>query len=125
MFSAAKVARLASENMERLSRFERFEEWYFAKARLWMAIAIAILVVVLILAAVRDVNEITLTNLIVTGVSSGYVYQRAITTDTLISHSTEQSLLLAMSFFKLAIGGYIYTIVRNLEKTSARARSRL
>ncbi len=92
---------------------------------MWMAIALAILVVVLSLAAVRDVNEITLTNLIVTGVSSGYIYQRAITTETLISHSTEQSLLLAMSFFKLAIGGYIYTIVRNLEKTSVRARSRL
>ncbi len=90
-----------------------------------MAAALAILVIVLSLAAVRDINEITLTNLIVTGVTSGDVYQKAITTETLIQHSTEQSLLLAMSFFKLAIGGYIYTIVRNLEKTSKHAMSRL
>ncbi len=113
------------EKTEHLSRFERFEEWYFAKSKLWMVTAVAILIIVLSFAAVRDINEITLTNLIVAGVSNGEVYQRAITTETLIQHSTEQSLLLAMSFFKLAIGGFIYTIVRNLEKTSKHAMSRL
>jgi len=110
---------------EQLSRLERFEEWYFAKSKVWMAMAIAILVIVWILTAFRDINETTLTNLIVTGVTGGAGYQGAITIETLISHSTEQSLLLAMSFFKLAIGGYIYVIVRNLEKTSRHARKRL
>jgi len=110
---------------ERLSRFERFEEWYFSKSKVWMTIAVIVLAVVLSLTAFRDFNEVTLTGLIVTGVTSGATYQGAITTETLIQHSTEQSLLLAMSFFKLAIGGYIYTIVRNLEKTSGHARSRL
>ncbi len=110
---------------ERLSRFERFEEWYFSKSRLWMLIGVTILLVVLTLVAFRDINEITLTNLIVSGVTGGVAYQGAVTTETLIQHSTEQSLLLAMSFFKLAIGGYIYIIVRNLEKTTRHARSRL
>jgi hypothetical protein len=77
------------------------------------------------LTAFRDINEVTLTNLIVAGTTSGATYQGAITTETLIQHSTEQSLLLAMSFFKLAIGGYIYVIVRNLEKTSRHAIGRL
>lgn len=90
-----------------------------------MAIAVAILIIVWIFAIDRDINEVTLTNLIVTGVTSGDVYQRAVTTETLIQHSTEQSLLLSMSLFKLAIGGYIYTIVRNLEKTSVHAMRRL
>jgi hypothetical protein len=62
---------------------------------------------------------------LVTGVSSGETYQRAVTTETLIQHSTEQTLLLAMSFFKLGIGGYIYLIVKNLEATSRHAKSRL
>jgi hypothetical protein len=110
---------------EHLSRFERFEEWYFAKSKAWMAMAVVILVIVWILTAFRDVNETTLANLIVTGVTGGATYQGAITIETLVSHSTEQSLLLAMSFFKLAIGGYIYLIVRNLEKTSRHARRQL
>lgn len=110
---------------EHLSRFERFEEWYFSKSRLWMAMGVGILVVVWVLTGFRDVNEATLTNLFLTGVQSGATYQGAVTAERLLQHSTEQSLLLAMSFFKLAIGGYIYVIVRNLEKTSRHARSKL
>jgi len=106
------------EKTERLSRFERFEEWYFSKSKVWLWTGFGIIVLGLILGAVRDVNELTLGNLLLTGISSGAAYQGSITIETIIDHSTEQILLLAMSLFKLGIGGYIYTIVKQLEKTT-------
>lgn len=114
-----------TESQEHLTRFERFEEWYFSKSRIWLWAGFAIVMLGLLLGATRDINELTLSNLLVTGVSNGNIYQRAVTVDTLIQHSTEQTLLLAMSLFKLGIGGYIYFIVRNLESTGKHAMSRL
>lgn len=113
------------EKTEHLSRFERFEEWYFSKSRIWLWSGFGIVMLGLLLGAIRDINELTLANFLVTGVSSGALYQQAITTDTLIQHSTEQILLLAMSLFKLGIGGYIYTIVRKLESTGSHAMTKL
>jgi hypothetical protein len=113
------------EQAEHLSRFERFEEWYFSKSKVWLWTGLAVVFVGLLLGAVRDSNEFTLVNLLITGISTGTVYQQAVTTDTLIQHSTEQVLLLAMSLLKLGIGGYIYTIVRRLEFTGNNALVKL
>jgi hypothetical protein len=113
------------EQTESLSRFERFEEWYFSKSKVWLWTGFGIVIVGLLLGAVRDYNEFTLVNFLITGISSGAVYQQAVTTDMLIQHSTEQILLLAMSLFKLGIGGYIYTIVRKLESTGNNALVKL
>jgi hypothetical protein len=118
-------SRPATEGEEHLSRFERFEEWYFSKSRIWLWTGFAIVMLGLLLGATRDINELTLTNLVVIGVSNGGIYQTAVTVDTLIQHSTEQTLLLAMSLFKLGIGGYIYFIVRNLESTGKHSMNRL
>ncbi len=114
-----------SVELERPSLYHRFEEWYFSKSRIWLWTGFSIVIFGLLLGAIRDINELTLTSLIVTGVSSGDIYRGAVTTETLIQHSTEQILLLAMSLFKLGIGGYIYIIVKNLESTGKHAISRL
>ncbi len=79
----------------------------------------------LVLGIIRDANEITLTNSILAGVTSGDIYNRAITIDTLIQHSNEQILLLAMSLLKLGIGGSIFFIVKNLHSTQKHAVNRL
>jgi len=113
------------EKAVHLSRFERFEEWYFSKSKVWLWTGFGIIVLGLILGGIRDVNELTLGNLLLTGISSGTTYQGSITLETIVNHSTEQILLLAMSLFKLGIGGYIYTIVRQLEKTGIHAMEKL
>src|SRR5574340_662619 len=119
------MSEAVSRETETLSHFERFEERVFSRSKAWMAIGVVILVAIWILTGLRDLNESTLTNLFVTGVASGTTYQGAVTTEKLIQHSTEQNLLLAMSLFKLAIGGFIYVIVRNLEKTDTHAVGKL
>ncbi len=119
------------DETEHLSRFQRFENLYFSKSKLWTYIGFAIILLGLVLMTTRDLNELTLINLLLTGVGpnslSGLLgststtsYQQSITTETIINHSTEQVLLLAMSLFKLAIGGFIFFIVQNL--TAARKR---
>lgn len=116
---------------EHLTAFQRFENAYFSKGKLWMYIGLAIILFGLVLMTTRDVNELTLINLLLTGVGpnplSGLLgstpatsYQQTITSETLINHSTEQILLLAMSLFKLAIGGFIFLIVQNLTATRKR-----
>jgi hypothetical protein len=93
-----------------------------------MYTGLSIIIFGLVLGAIRSLNDLNLTNLLVlgtvspnpqsglltTGTSSA---QQAITIETIVSHSTEQVLLLAMSFFKLAIGGFIFLIVQNLVGT--------
>jgi len=113
------------EKTESLSRFERFEQWYFSKSKIWLWTGFGIIIFSLAVGAVRDLNELALANLLLAGVSSGTSYQASITVETIINHSTEQILLLAMSLFKLGIGGYIFTIVSQLEKTGAQARNKL
>ncbi len=110
---------------KRLSRFQRFEDWYLGKSKVWLWTGLSIVFIGILLGAVRDVNELSLTTLILAGVGTGPSYQGALTVDTLIQHSTEQLLLLGMSFFKLGVGGYIYTIVKNLESTGKHAQSQL
>ncbi len=113
---------------ERLSRFQRFEQSYFTKGKVWMYTALSLIIFGLVLMTVRDANELNLINLFLLGygpnAQSGLLgspsttsFQQAITIETLISHSTEQILLLAMSLFKLAIGGFIFLIVQNLAAT--------
>jgi hypothetical protein len=89
---------------------------------------LSIIIFGLVLGAIRSLNDLNLINLLVlgtvspnpqsglltTGTSSA---QQAITIETIVSHSTEQLLILAMSFFKLAIGGFIFLIVQNLVGT--------
>jgi hypothetical protein len=113
---------------EHLSSFQKFEQGYFSKGKVWMYTALSIIIFGLILMTIRDVNELNLINLFLLGYGpnplSGLLgspstasYQQAITIETLINHSTEQILLLAMSLFKLAIGGFIFLIVQNLVAT--------
>jgi hypothetical protein len=93
-----------------------------------MYTALSIIIFGLVLMLVRDANELNLTNLLVLGTvspnpvsgllgSSTDSARQVITTETLISHSIEQMLLLAMSLFKLAIGGFIFLIVQQLVAT--------
>ncbi len=100
-----------------------------------MYTALSIIILGLVLMTVRDLNELNLTNLLVLGTvspnplsgllgSSANSARQAITTETLISHSTEQMLLLAMSLFKLAIGGFIFLIVQQLVATRKYVTSR-
>lgn len=111
-----------------MSRFQRFEQGYFSKGKIWMYTALSIIIFGLVLMTVRDVNELTLINYFLLGYSPNSVsgllgspstssFQQAVTIDTLISHSVEQMLLLGMSLFKLAIGGFIFLIVQNLVAT--------
>ncbi len=111
-----------------LSLVQRFEQGYFSRSRVWMWAGLSIIIFGLALMTVRDLNELTFINLLLTGVTpnsySGLFgspatssYTQTITTETLIQHSTEQILLLAMSLFKLAIGGFIFLIVQQLVAT--------
>ncbi len=100
-----------------------------------MYAALSIIIFGLILMTVRDVNELNLINLFLLGYGpnalSGLLgspsttsFQQAITIETLINHSIEQILLLAMSLFKLAIGGFIFLIVQNLVATRKHAMAK-
>ncbi len=113
---------------ERISRFQRFEQSYFTKGKIWMYSGLAIIIFGLALGTIRSLNDLNLVNLLVLGTVSPNTFsgllttttgsaQQAITIETIISHSTEQLLLLAMSFFKLAIGGFIFLIVQQLVAT--------
>ncbi len=93
-----------------------------------MYTGLSIIIFGLVLMTIRDINGLNLFNLLVLGVaapnslsgllgSTSESARQVITTETIIQHSIEQILLLAMSFFKLAIGGFIFLIVQNLVAT--------
>jgi hypothetical protein len=93
-----------------------------------MFAGLSIIIFGLVLGTIRSLNDLNLVNLLVLGTVSpnplsGLLTttagsaQQAITIETIVSHSTEQLLLLAMSFFKLAIGGFIFLIVQQLVAT--------
>jgi hypothetical protein len=113
---------------EHLSKFQKFEQSYFTKGKIWMYTGLSIIIFGLVLGTIRSINDLNLANLLVLGTvnpdgHSGLLTtatgsaQQAITIETVISHSTEQLLLLAMSLFKLAIGGFIFLIVQQLVAT--------
>ncbi|MBI4258340.1 MAG: hypothetical protein HY619_05230 [Thaumarchaeota archaeon] len=108
---------------EKLSAFQRFEQWYFSKTKVWMWTGLGIVLLGLALMTARSLNDLTLTPLLVSGVTSGDIYERAITVETLLNHSTEQILLLAMSLLKLAIGGTIFMIVKTISSTGKQAQT--
>ncbi len=100
-----------------------------------MYTGLSIIIFGLVLMTIRDINELNLFNLLVLGVatpnslsgllgSTSESARQVITTETIIQHSTEQILLLAMSLFKLAIGGFIFIIVQNLVATRKYVMSR-
>ncbi len=113
---------------EQLSKFQKFEQSYFTRGKIWMYAGLSIIIFGLVLGTIRSLNDLNLVNLLVLGTvspnplsgllsTSADSARQAITIETIISHSTEQLLLLAMSFFKLAIGGFIFLIVQNLVAT--------
>ncbi len=100
-----------------------------------MYTGVAIILFGLVLMTIRNINELNLINLLLLGTaspnslsgllgSSTDSARQIITIETIIQHSTEQILLLAMSFFKLAIGGFIFIIVQNLVATRKYATAR-
>ncbi len=100
-----------------------------------MYTGLSIIIFGLVLMTIRDINELNLFNLLVLGVatpnslsgllgSTSESARQVITTETIIQHSIEQILLLAMSLFKLAIGGFIFIIVQNLVATRKYVMSR-
>ncbi|MBI2127261.1 MAG: hypothetical protein HYU02_08145 [Thaumarchaeota archaeon] len=113
---------------EHLSKFQRFEQSYFSKSKVWLWTGLSIILFGLVLMTIRDLNELNFINLLLLGVNpnplSGLFgssivesFRQTITTETIIQHSIEQILLLAMSILKLAIGGFIFLIVQNLVAT--------
>ncbi len=111
-----------------MSKFQKFEQSYFTKGKIWMYTGLSIIIFGLVLGTIRSLNDLNLVNLLVLGTVSpnplsGLLTttagsaQQAVTIETIVSHSTEQLLLLAMSLFKLAIGGFIFLIVQNLVAT--------
>lgn len=102
---------------QKLSLLEKFERWYLTKYKLWSLLGIVVVAFGLAIMIVRDINEPNLTHLLLTGVETGDVYEKAATPDVLVGHSVEQIMLLAMSLLKLGIGGAIFIIVQNLKAT--------
>lgn len=120
---------------ERVSKFQRFEQSYFSKSKVWMWTGLSIILFGLVLMTIRDLNELNFINLLLLGVGPNSLsglfgsptvesFRQTITIETVIQHSTEQLLLLAMSFFKLAIGGFIFLIVQNLVATGKHVMAR-
>lgn len=108
----------------RTGEFESFKLSFFGRYRLWLWLGLAIVVFgTFPMMTLRDINEVTLTNLQLAGDTRSPSFQGAQVTESLIAHSNEQIILLGLGFLKLGIGSAIFMIVYNLVATGDHTRT--